>query len=143
MIIDPDLSELKRQMGEIQRTARELAHLAYQDHVDIDFVYLTRDEYERKSVNTLNHVARFARRDGAIIPRNPLEFPGNDATDDPDHCDEPMERELRIAHANMYYDAMHVMLDSGTRNRVTVYNAHQALEHSHEGADLGSGARIP
>lgn len=130
MIIDPDLSELKRQMGEVQRTARELARLAYQDHVDIDFVYLTRDEYERKSVHTLNHVARFARRDGAIIPRNPLDFPGNDATDDPNRSDEPMERELRIAHANMYYDAMHVMLDSGTRNRVTVYNAHQALEHA-------------
>ena len=130
MIIDPDLSELKRQMGEIQRTARELAHLAYQDHVDIDFVYLTRDEYERKSVNTLNHVARFARRDGVIIPRNPLDFPGNDATDGPNRSDEPMERELRIAHANMYYDAMRVMLDSGARNRVAAYNARQALEHA-------------
>lgn len=130
MIIDPDLSELKRRMGKIQQTATELARLAYQDYVGIDFVYLTRDEYERKSVHTLNHVARFARREGIIVPRNPDDFPVSDALDDPDHCDEPMERQLRIAHANMYYDAMHVMLNSGTRNRVTVSNAQQALEHA-------------
>ena len=75
MIIDPDLSELKRRMVKIQQTARELARLAYQDYVDIDFVYLTRDEYERKSVHTLNHVARFARREGIIMPRNLDDFP--------------------------------------------------------------------
>lgn len=130
MIIDPDLSELKRQMGKIQRTAKELARLAYQDYVDIDFVYLTRDEYERKSVHTLNHVARFARREGIIVPRNPDDFPGSDAPDDPDHCDEPMERQLRIADANTYYDALHVMLDAGMANKVAAYNAHQVLEHA-------------
>ena len=130
MIIESDTSELIPRMGEIQQTAAELASLVYQNYVDIDFVYLSRAEYERKSVHTLNHVARFARRDGAIIPRDPADFPGNDATADPNHSDEPMERQLRIAHANMYYDAMHVMLDSGTRNRITVSNAQQALEHA-------------
>ena len=130
MIIDPDLSELKRRMVKIQQTARELARLAYQDYVDIDFVYLTRDEYERKSVHTLNHVARFARREGAKMPRNPTDFPGNDAQDDPDHCEEPMERELRITDANTYYDAMHAMLDAGMANKVAAYNAHQVLEHA-------------
>ena len=130
MIIDSDLSELKRRMGKIQRTAGELARLAYQDYVGIDFVYLTRDEYERKSVHTLNHVARFARREGAKMPRNPTDFTGSDAADDPGHCDEPMERQLRITDANTYYDAMHVMLDAGMANKVAAYNAHQVLEHA-------------
>ena len=93
MIIEPDTSELIPRMGEIQQTATELANLAYQDCVGIDFVYLSRAEYERKSVHTLNHVARFARREGILIPRSPEDFPGNDATDDPNHCDEPMERQ--------------------------------------------------
>ncbi len=130
MIIEPDTSNLIPRMREIQQTATELASQAYQDQVGIDFVYLSRAEYERKSVHTLNHVARFARRDGAIIPRDPADFPCNYVTEDPNHSDEPMERQLRIAHANMYYDAMHVMLDSGTRNRITVSNAQQALEHA-------------
>ena len=130
MIIEPELSELKRRMGDIQQTARELARLDYQDGVDIDFVYLSRAEYERKSVHTLNHVARFARREGITMSRNPDDFPDNDADDDPDYSDEAMERALRINDANMYYDAMNLMLDAGMANKVTVYNAHQALEHA-------------
>ena len=131
MIIEPDTSELIRRMGEIQRTAGELARLAYQNHVGIDFVYLSRAEYERKSVHTLNHVARFARRDGIPVPRNPENFIRDDGMSyEVDSSDEPDERALRIAHANMYYGAMHVMLESGTRNRVTVSNAQQALEHA-------------
>ena len=130
MIIEPDTSELIPRMGEIQQTATELVNLAYQDCVGIDFVYLSRAEYERKSVHTLNHVARFARRDGAIIPRDPAEFPGNYATDDPHHSDEPMERELRINDANAHYAAMHFMMDGGMSNKITAYNAQQTLEHA-------------
>ena len=130
MIIEPDTSELIPRMGEIQQTASELAKLAYQNFIDIDFVYLSRAEYERKSVHTLNHVARFARRDGAIMSRNPADFPGNDAADDPDHSDEPMERQLRINDANAHYTAMHFMLDGGMNNKITAYNAQQTLEHA-------------
>lgn len=130
MIIEPDTSELIPRMGEIQQAAGELAKLTYQNFVDIDFVYLSRAEYERKSVHTLNHVARFARRDGAIMPRNPSDFPGNDSADDPDHSDEPMERQLRINDANTYYRAMHTMMDAGLTDKVVVYNAHQVLEHA-------------
>ena len=131
MIIEPDTSELIPRMEEIQKTAGELAQLAYQDHVSIDFVYLSHAEYERKSVHTLNHVARFARRDGIPAPRNPDIFIRDEGMSyEVDSSEEPEERALRIAHANMYYDAMHVMLDSGTHNRVTVSNAQQALEHA-------------
>ena len=130
MIIEPDTSELIPRMSEIQQTASELASLAYQDHVGIDFVYLSRAEYERKSVHTLNHVARFARRDGAIIPRDPADFPRNYVTEDPNHSDEPMERQLRINDANIYYRAMHTMMDAGLTDKVVVYNAHQVLEHA-------------
>ena len=130
MIIEPEFPDVDRQMRDIQQTARELARLTYQDDVDIDFVYLTRDEYERKSVHTLNHVSRFARREGIIVPRNPDDFPVSDAPDNPGHCDEPMERQLRVTDANTYYDAMHVMLDAGLANKVSAYNAHQVLEHA-------------
>lgn len=130
MIIEPDTSELIPRMSEIQQTASALADLAYLGHVGIDFVYLSRAEYERKSVHTLNHVARFARRDGIPVPRDPDDFPGDDTTDDPNHCDEPMERELRTTDANTYYRAMHTMMDSGITDKVVVYNAQQALEHA-------------
>ena len=131
MIIEPELSELKRRMGDIQQAARELARLAYQDDVDIDFVYLSRAEYERKSLHTLNHVARFARREGIAMPRNPDSFIRDDGMSyEIDSSDEPDERALRIAHANMYYRAMQGMMDLGITDRVTAYNAHQALEHA-------------
>ncbi len=130
MIIEPDTSELVPRVGEIQKTAAELAQLAYQGHVGIDFVYLSRAEYERKSVHTLNHVARFARREGVAMPRNPNDFPGNDVTDDLNHSDEPMERELRTTDANTYCRAMQTMMDAGITDKVVVYNAQQVLEHA-------------
>lgn len=131
MIIEPELSELKRRMSDIQQTARELARLAYQDDVDIDFVYLSRAEYERKSLHTLNHVARFALREGIAMPRDPDSFIRDDGMSyEVDSIDEPDERALRIAHANMYYRAMHSMMDLGITDRVTSYNAHQTLEHA-------------
>ena len=130
MIIEPDTSELIPRMSEIQQTASEMAKQVYQDFVDIDFVYLSRAEYERKSIHTLNHVARFARRDGIPAPRNPDDFPGGDVADDPNHSDEPMERRLSTADANTYYRAMHTMMDSGITDKVVVYNAQQTLEHA-------------
>jgi len=143
LIIEPDTSELIPRMGEIQQTASELASLAYQDYVGIDFVYLSRAEYERKSVHTLNHVSRFARREGILIPRNPGDFPGNDATDDPNHSDEPMERQLRIADANMHYQGMHDLLDLGRENKNAVYLAHQALEHAMKALISAQGYEAP
>ena len=131
MIIEPDTSELIPRMTEIQQTAGELVSLAYQHVVEIDFVYLSRAEYERKSVHTLNHVARFAGREGIPVPRSPESFIRDDGMSyEVDPSDEPTERRLRIAHANMYYRAMHGMMDLGITDRVTVSNAHQTLEHA-------------
>ena len=133
MVIEPEIPE-PSQREAIERTAKELAGQTYRDceYMPVDFVYLTRAEYERKSVSTLNHVSRFARREGVIIPRNPTAFPGNDATDDPDYGDEPMERQLRITDANMYYDAMHdyAGLSGWPIQDYAAYNAHQVLEHA-------------
>jgi len=129
MIIESEIPGLDRRTG-IERIGREMVKEMFHEFMPVDFVYLTRDEYERKSVHTLNHVARFARREGIIVPRNPDDFPGSDAQNDPDHCDEPMERQLRIADANTHYRAMHTMMDAGLTDKVVVYNAHQALEHA-------------
>ena len=133
MIIEPELDELKRRYGDIQRTAGELARLAYQDqdYVGIDFVYLARDEYERKSRHTLNHVARFARRDGIAMSRDPEGFIRDDGMSyEVDSSGDADERGLRITSANTHYQSMHDMLDWGRENRITAYNAHQALEHA-------------
>ena len=125
------------------RTGRKMITQMYDMFMSSDFVYLSRAEYERKSVHTLNHVSRFARREGILIPRNPGDFPGNDATDDPNHCDEPMERQLRIADANMHYQGMHDLLDLGRENKNAVYLAHQALEHAMKALISAQGYEAP
>ena len=143
MIIEPEVAKLERQ-ADIQGAAWELARLAYQDYVDIDFVYLSRAEYERKSAHTLNHVARFARRDGIAMSRNPESFiRDNRMSYEVDSSDEPEERVLRIVHANTYYLAMHGMMDIGITDRVTAYNAHQALEHAMKALISAQGHEYP
>ena len=129
MIIEPEIPDLERRT-DIEIIGRKLVEQAYDGFTSVDFVYLSRAEYERKSLHTLNHVARFARREGIAMPHSPDDFPGDDARDNPDYCDEPMERRLRIADANTYYRAMHVMLNAGVTDRITAYNGHQALEHA-------------
>ncbi|MDE2787092.1 MAG: nucleotidyltransferase domain-containing protein [Chloroflexota bacterium] len=129
MIVEPEIPDLDRRT-DIEHVGREMVKEMFHEFMPVDFVYLTHTEYERKSVNTLNHVARFVRREGIILPRNPVDFPGSDVPDDPDHCDEPMERQLRIADANTHYRAMHTMMDAGLTDKVVVYNAHQVLEHA-------------
>ena len=129
MIIEPEIPDLDRRT-DIEIIGRKLVEQAYDIFMSVDFVFLSRVEYERKSVHTLNHVARFARREGIIVPRNPDDLPGGDAPDDPDHCDEPMERQLRIADANMHYQGMHDLLDLRRENKNAAYNAHQTLEHA-------------
>ena len=129
MIIELEFPDLDRRM-DIEVIGRNIVKQAYDIFMSVDFVYLTRAEYERKSVHTLNHVARFARREGIIMARNPEDFPDSDVPDDPDHCDESMERQLRIADANTHYRAMHTMMDAGLTDKVAAYNAHQVLEHA-------------
>lgn len=129
MVIEPELPDPDRRI-DIEIIGRKMVEQAYDIFTSVDFVFLSRVEYERKSVHTLNHVSRFARREGIIVPRSRDDFPGGDALDDPNHCDEPMERRLRIADANMHYRAMHVMMDAGLTDKVAAYNAHQALEHA-------------
>lgn len=142
MIIEPEFPDLDRRI-DIECIARKMITQMYDIFMSSDFVYLSRAEYDRKSVHTLNHVSRFARREGILIPRNPGDFPGNNATDDPNHCDEPMERQLRIADANTHYRAMHGMMDIGLTDKVTALNAHQALEHAMKALISAQGREYP
>ena len=129
MIIEPEIPDLGRRT-DIECIGREMVKGMYQKLMPVDFVYMSRAEYERKSVHTLNNVARFACREGIIVPRNPDDFPCSDAQDDPDHCDEPMERQLRIRDANLHYQTMQDLLDLRRENKNVAYNAHQVLEHA-------------
>ena len=142
MIIEPEFPDLDRRI-DIEIVGRKLVEQAYDIFMSVDFVFLSRVEYERKSVHTLNHVSRFARREGIIVPRNPDDFPGSDAPDDPDHCDEPMERQFRIADANMHYQSMHDLLDLRRENKNAGYNAHQALEHAMKALLSAQGYEAP
>ena len=142
MIIEPEFPDLDRRI-DIECVGRKMIAQMYDIFMSADFVYLSRVEYERKSVHTLNHVARFARREGILIPRNPRDFPSNDVTDDPNHSDEPMERQLRIADANTHSRAMHGMMDIGLTDKVTALNAHQALEHAMKALISAQGYEAP
>ena len=142
MIIEPEFPDLDRRI-DIECVGRKMIAQMYDIFMSADFVYLSRAEYERKSIHTLNHVSRFARREGILIPRNPRDFPSNDVTDDPNHSDEPMERQLRIADANTHYRAMHGMMDIGLTDKVTALNAHQALEHAMKALISAQGYEAP
>ena len=142
MIIEPGFPDLDRRI-DIECVGRKMIAQMYDIFMSADFVYLSRAEYERKSIHTLNHVSRFARREGILIPRNPGHFPSNDVTDDPNHSDEPMERQLRIADANTHYRAMHGMMDIGLTDKVTALNAHQALEHAMKALISAQGYEAP
>ena len=142
MIIEPEFPDLDRRI-DIECVGRKMIAQMYDIFMSADFVYLSRAEYERKSIHTLNHVSRFARREGILIPRNPGDFPSSDVTDDPNHSDEPMERQLRIADANTHYRAMHGMMDIGLTDKVTALNAHQALEHAMKALISAQGYEAP
>lgn len=142
MIIEPAFPDLDKRI-DIECIGRKMIAQMYDIFMSADFVFLSRAEYERKSVHTLNHVSRFARREGILIPRNLEEFPGDDVTDDPDHIDEPMERRLRIADANTYYQAMHDALNLRRENKATAYHAQQTLEHAMKALISAQGYEAP
>ncbi len=143
MIIEPEIPEPARR-AYIERAASEMAERVYHEYIPVDFVYLSRVEYERKSLHTLNHVSRFARREGVVMPRNSESFLNdNGASRDPDDSDEPAERSLRIADTNSHYSTMHFMLDAGLANKIAVYNAHQTLEHAMKALISAQGREYP
>ena len=84
----------------------------------IDFVYFASEEFQRKSTKTINNVARFARKEGVAMSRSPEDFNDSQGRDEEnDYSEEYLEREKRIADANMHYDDMHNMLDIGQRDQ--------------------------
>ena len=130
MIISSTLPD-PEETHSIEATARDIASKTYSgDCPSIDFVYFSSEEFHRKSRKTINNVARFAREEGVMMPRTPEEFNISRGQDqENDYSEEYLEREKRIADANMHYDDMHNMLDIGRETRLTIYCAHQTLEH--------------
>ncbi len=119
----------------IEATARDIASKTYSgDCPSIDFVYFSSEEFHRKSTKTINNVARFAREEGVIMSRTPEEFNTSRSREqENDYSEEYLEREKRIADANMHYEGMHNLLDIGNETRLTIYCAHQTLEHGMKG----------
>ena len=108
--------------------ARRILDEAYseRDWMPMDLLFLSEDEYRRRA-KSINHVAAIASREGIKLPRDPEEYAEPES-----EIDDAVEREdrvKRIADANLHYDSMNLMLDTGRRTRVAVYHAHQALEH--------------
>ncbi len=130
MIINPEIPEREGRKS-IEKVAHSLASRHYPTSMDIDVVYMSREDYERKSTRTINNVARIARREGAIMPRNPGDFANSGGEEyNTEYDEEYKERQLRITDANMCYEDMHDMLDLGKETKNTAYNAQQALEHA-------------
>ena len=130
MIINPEVPE-REDRRIIEKIAHGLAAQYYPNGMDMDFVYMSREDYERKSTKTINNVARIARREGVIMPRNHGDFTNSSGEEHSTEYDEEYkECQLRIADANMCYEDMHDMLDLGKETKNTAYNAQQALEHA-------------
>ena len=130
MIINPEEPGLD-DIRSIEATARDIVSETYPgSSPSIDFVYFSSEEFHRKSTKTINNVARFAREEGIIVSSAPEGFNDSQPRDqENDSSEEYLEREKRVADANMHYDDMHNMLDMGRETRLTIYCAHQALEH--------------
>ena len=125
--VEPGLDDIHS----IEATARNIISEIYSGNCPgVDFVYFSSEEFQRKSTKTINNVARFARKEGVAMSRTPEDFNDSQGRDEEnDYSEEYLEREKRIADANMHYDDMHALLDLGRETRHTIYCAQQALEH--------------
>ena len=130
MVINPGLPA-PEDVYRIKEEARAIAKRIYaNDLMSVDLVFMTSEEYDRKSRRTINNVAALAREEGIKMTRDSGGY--NGLPDDDDHHDrrdEHAERTRRIADANMHYNSMQVLIDAGMEYNDTVYHAHQALEH--------------
>ena len=130
MVINPG-TPAPEDVYRIKEEARAIAQQTYaRDFMSVDLVFMTSEEYERKSLRTINNVAVFAREEGIKMTRDSDgcdDLPDDNAFRDPSH--ENGERTRRIADANMHYNSMQVLLDAGMEYNDTVYHAHQSLEH--------------
>ena len=144
MVINPgtpapeDVYRIKEEAGAIAKQIYE------NDLMSVDLVFMTSEEYDRKSRRTINNVAALAREEGVKMTRD--SGGSNDLSDDDDHHDrrdEHAERTRRIADANMHYNSMQVLLDAGMEYNDTVYHAHQALEHGLKALISAMGRRYP
>ena len=131
MIINPEEPSLD-DIRSIEATARNIVSETYPGNSpSIDFVYFSSEEFHRKSTKTINNVARFAKQEGIIVSHTPEDFNDSQPEDqENDYSEEYLEREKRIDDANMHYGDMHVLMDVGREDRLTIYCAHQALEHA-------------
>ena len=144
MVINPG-TPAPEDVYRIKEEARAIAKRIYaNDLMSVDLVFMTSEEYDRKSRRTINNVAALAREEGIKMTRDSGGY--NGLPDDDDHHDrrdEHAERTRRIADANMHYRDMHGLLDMGYESRNTVFNAHQALEHGLKALISAMGRRYP
>ena len=144
MVINPG-TPAPEDVYRIKEEARAIAQQTYaRDFMSVDLVFMTSEEYERKSLKTINNVAVFAREEGIKMTRDSDgcdDLPDDNAFRDPTH--ENGERTRRIADANMHYNSMQVLLDAGMEYNDTVYHAHEALEHALKALISALGQRHP
>ncbi len=142
MIINPALPD-QAAASNVQSIAHRLMEQNYSQFMDADFVYMTPEEYARKSLHSINSVARMAFREGIKMPRDPENYQESYNEEGNDYSEEYAERNLRISHANTHYDGMHVLMDIGRENLLTAYNAHQSLEHGMKALISALGYEYP
>ncbi len=142
MIINPSLPNQAAAVN-VQSIARRLMEQNYSRFMDADFVYMTPDEYARKSLHSINSVARMAFREGIKMPRDPENYSEPYNEEEGDYSEEYAERNLRISHANTHYDGMQALMDIGRQNLNTAYHAHQSLEHGMKALISALGHEYP
>ncbi len=113
-----------------QDQAARIATDTFGQHMTVDVLFMTHQDFRLLSKQTINHVAARARRQGILMPRNTEDY-GSTYDDYEDNEQlEYLERERRIADANVHYRNMHGLLDLGFEDKDTAFLAQQAIENA-------------
>ena len=123
-------------------TVRRILSETYSERgcMPMDLLFLSEDDYRRRA-KSVNNVAAIASREGIKLARAPEDYAEPET--EIDHEVEREDRIRRISDANAHYDNMNVLLDMARRNRTTVFQAHQVLEHGMKALISARGRRYP
>ena len=113
-----------------QDRAREIAEEVFGETTRVDVLFMTHEEYGRMSQHTVNHIAARARREGVIVPGRAEEYGSSHEEEHPDEQLEYVERNRRVANANLHYRNLHTLLDMEFEDKETARHAQQAVEHA-------------
>ncbi len=143
MVVNPE-PFTGEELSRMQSAAERIAEQTYHEYTGVDLVFMTTEEYDLKSLHTINNVAAHVRREGIAVSSDPENYSsGGSEEHGNDSSAEYTERERRMADANEHYAIMHDLLDLGRESNHAAYCAHQTLEHAMKALISAQGYEYP